>query len=494
MDGQAKAAVEPKIDFQQWDRRFEDWMKEEHIPGGVYAIFTTKGVTHILNYGKSSLEKDTPVTDRTQFRIASMTKSFTSLAALMLRERGQLSLDDPVEKHIPEFAKAIASTNLFTDSPTIRVRNLMSMTAGFPTDDPWCDRRMCDSKDEFQALLAKGLTFSRPPGVEFEYSNLSYGILGQIIDKVTGMRYQDFITQEIFKPLGMNDTVWEYKDQENLSSCYRWRTDNWNIEEPVHDGVFGAMAGIITTAHDLAKYAALHLQAWPPRNGEDNMFVKRAVLREMHTPKEFIGQFYTYRIPGIGSKPHMASYSYGLRCHEDVNWNKGGRLVWIRHSGGLPGWGSDWRFLPEHGFGILAFGNRTYTPIGRFCDELMYTVVTKNPDYFPVRTLAVSSILSQRCNQLYEMLSSSDWSKFDLPSIFASNFFLDFSLEERVFDLLLALSDQGEIVEGQVLVITPESNTQGAFILKCSQGQLKVTMSMSPENPPLIQEVIYNAY
>ena len=107
------------------------------------------------------LETNRPVTADTLFRIASMTKSFTALSILKLRDEGRLSLDAPAETYLPEIRGWRYPTE---DSPRIRVRDLLTHTAGFVTDDPWGDRQTPLPEADFTRLLREGVPFTRPPG------------------------------------------------------------------------------------------------------------------------------------------------------------------------------------------------------------------------------------------------------------------------------------------------------------------------------------------
>ena len=144
-----------------------------------------------------------------------MTKSLTAMAILKLRDEGKLRLDDPAENYIPELK---AHKYLTADAPRITVRNLMTHSAGFPEDNPWGDRQLADSDADFINLIKGGISNANVPVFAYEYSNLGFAMLGHIISVVSGKPYQQYITDTILKPLGMNDTQWEYT---------QFRRTNW---------------------------------------------------------------------------------------------------------------------------------------------------------------------------------------------------------------------------------------------------------------------------
>ncbi len=135
-----------------------------------------------------------------------MTKQFTALATLRLRDAGRVSLDAPAEKYIPEMRKWHYPTS---DSPKITVRDLLSHAAGFVTDDPWGDRQLAMTEADFTRFVAAGVPFSRAPGMAYEYSNFGFALVGRLVTNTARTNYSEYITDKFFKPLGMQHTVWD---------------------------------------------------------------------------------------------------------------------------------------------------------------------------------------------------------------------------------------------------------------------------------------------
>ena len=120
------------------DQFFANFVLDSHIPGLVYGIVAHGRLVYVRGLGVQDLESNRPVTPDTLFRIASMTKAFTALTILKLRNEGKLRLDAPAETYVPEMRGWKYPT---ADSPRIRVRDLLNHTGGFVTDDPWGDRQ-----------------------------------------------------------------------------------------------------------------------------------------------------------------------------------------------------------------------------------------------------------------------------------------------------------------------------------------------------------------
>ena len=131
--------------FPAIDGIFLSYAADKQIPGMVWGIVIDGQLAHVGTFGVQDLSTKTPVTETTVFRIASMTKSFTALAILKLRDQGRLSLEDPVTRWIPEFAKVELPTR---DSAPIKVRQLMSHSTGLPEDNPWADQQLAASDED----------------------------------------------------------------------------------------------------------------------------------------------------------------------------------------------------------------------------------------------------------------------------------------------------------------------------------------------------------
>src|SRR4051795_12957615 len=176
------------------DRILRSYATEKKIPGMVWGVVIDGRLAHTGTFGVRDRTSKAPVTVGTAFRIASMTKSFTALAILKLRDEGKLTLEDPVAKWIPEFARMEMPTR---DSPTLRIRHLLTHNAGFPEDNPWGDQQLGASDQQLTAWLKEGIPFSTTPGTRYEYSNYAFGLLGRIVTKASGMAYDRYVQTQI---------------------------------------------------------------------------------------------------------------------------------------------------------------------------------------------------------------------------------------------------------------------------------------------------------
>lgn len=465
--------------FPAIEKLYREFAEQNNIPGLAFGLVVDGELVLKGNYGYTDIANKTPVTSSTLFRIASMTKSFTAMAILHLRDQGRLQLDDPVEKYIPAMKNQAYPT---ADAPLVTIRHLLTHGAGFPEDNPWGDRQLADTDAELQEFLKEGIQFSNPPGLSYEYSNLGYALLGKIITEVSGKPYQEYIRENIWLPLQMNTSTFEHRDVApgKLAHGYRWINGDWREEDllpDTPDGSWGAMGSMISSIDEFSKYMAFHLSAWPASSLPETGPVRRSSVREMHHPWRFNGFNPNFRYPGGRQCAVASAYGYGLGWMVDCE----GRVM-IAHSGGLPGFGSQWRILPDFGIGVVAFANRTYSPINAVNMLVLDTLI--NSAGLKPRLGPVSNILEQRQQELMQVLP--DWKDAGESDLFAENFFPDNPIDslrkesQEVFARIGAVKGVGKM--------NAYNRLRGVFTIEGEKGKAEVFFTLSPEKQPRIQQ------
>lgn len=449
--------------------------KERHLSGVAWGIVVDKQLVVADAYGTANREKDIAASTTSAFRIASMTKSFTAMAIIKLRDEGKLSLEDEVTRFIPE---ADSLRYLTADAPPIKIKNLLTMTAGFPEDNPWGDRQLDEPEQMLTDLLREGISFSNVPAYAYEYSNTGFAMLGLIVERVSGMPYGKYIRQKIFNPLGMKNTWWEIDDvpDDKLVMGYRWEDGKYKMEPMLHHGIYGAMGGLITTIEDFSQYVSYHLSAWPPRSNGDDGPIKRSSLREMHTP-QFSRLDADAKDWNGNPCPELVGYGYGLRINKDC---KG--AFQVGHGGALPGFGSNYKFYPELGIGFMAFCNRTYTSPWPW--EEILPLIFEDLDLSP-RELPVSAVLKKRKEQVVELITT--WDNALEEQLLAENFYLDRSREKRVAEAEKALQQLGDVKE--VTAMKPSNQLRGYFDIEGENGTLHLFFTLTPEEDARVQRL-----
>jgi CubicO group peptidase (beta-lactamase class C family) len=458
------------------DAHFQRFQQVAHVPGLAYGIVKDGRVQHVGVMGVQELDTRRPVTAETLCRIASMSKAFTALAILKLRDDGKLSLDALAETYVPEMKTWRYPT---TDSPRIRVRDLLSHAGGFVTDDPWGDRQQVLPDADFTRMLRDGVPFTRAPGMTYEYSNFGYALLGRIITNVSGKPFKDYIEETIMRPLGMTATGYDINVSpiDRRAIGYRWENEVFVREPDMPHGAFGSMGGVQTSATDYAKWVAFLLSAWPPRDGAEDGPAWRSSVRELSQ-----GLNFPQRPPRPGSNStgcvQAMTYGMGFRVAQDCDAG-----FTLAHGGGYPGYGSYVLLMPEHGVGIFAFTNRTYSgPSGVVWDVAMEL---HQAGWFSGRALPVSPALAQAYRAAASMY---DARKLDPGrSLLAMNFLMDRSEQNWAAEFARLSREVGACRTDSP--ITATGALAGSFTWTCDRGAINGSLLLAPTNPPTIQSL-----
>lgn len=449
----------------------------ERMPGAVMGVIVDGELVWVKAAGVRETEKNAAVTPETVFRIASMTKSFTAMAILKLRDEGKLSLDDPVAKYVPVLADLSYPTS---DSPAITIRHLLTHSEGFPEDNPWGDRQLAQTDETIRAWMKAGIPFSTAPGTAFEYSNYGFGILGLIVAKASGKSYADYVRDNILRPLGMNASTFEMSQvpREQIALGYRREDNSWKPEPILAHGSFGSMGGLWTNAHDLARYVAFLLSAFPPRDEPERGPIKRSSAREMQQLWRFSPGGAYRSTTDAPLQLGVSGYGYGLGVSQDCRF-----AYVIGHGGGLPGYGSLMRWLPEYGVGLIAMGNLTYGGFGALFNDTLTTL--HRTGALQPREVKPSPALLQAQADISQLIIK--WDDALANRITADNFFLDAPMEARKSRWQSLAQDHGTCKPATT--IEPENALRGSWKMECDRGWLDVGITLAPTMPPKIQAI-----
>jgi CubicO group peptidase (beta-lactamase class C family) len=452
-------------------------------PAISYGIVRDGELVHAAGFGGRSLGGPAP-DERTVFRIASMSKSFTASAVMLLRDEGALALDDPAALYLPEL---VGWVNGAADAGPLTIRHLLTMTAGFPTDDPWGDRQQGLPLGEFDALLAHGVMFNWAPGTRFEYSNLGYAILGRIVTIASGMPYDEFIRTRLLDPLRMSRTGFtadEFPAAE-LATGYRRGPDGWQQLPFDPYGAFAPMGGVFSCVADLATWTAGFAAAFPPDGAADvggaAHPLAAASRRQMQLPQAVTGWRAPDRIPG-GPPAAPSYYGFGLFVDEDPAF---GRVV--SHSGGYPGFGSNMRWHPATGLGVVALGNGTYSSMHVLAELVLRALLSRSAAYHVALAPAAAGsavggpwpqtlAAADAVNKLLQ-----DWDDATADALFTENVALDRPYQERLGDLALIRDRIGAFAVDAVRPAESDTPAQRRWWLAGERGTVAVTIQLNPE-------------
>jgi len=256
--------------------RMQQFVDQGELAGAVTLIARHDGVVSLEAVGYQDLESKRPMRPDTLFRIASMTKPVTAVGIMILADEGKLAVDDPVEKHLPEFrgqqlaVRGPQGVTLQKPSRPITLRDLLTHTSGMPGGLPrepanLYVTRDCTLADAVRLFTKEPLQFE--PGTKWQYSNIGIDTLGRIIEVVSGESYETFLQKRVFDPLGMVDTCFypSPAQAERIATTYRQEqgklvpTTSLIIGHP-SDGKYPIPAGgLCSTAADLARFYRMML-------------------------------------------------------------------------------------------------------------------------------------------------------------------------------------------------------------------------------------------
>ena len=457
-------------------------------PGLAYGVIADGALVHAGGFGERWRGGPVPDAD-TLFRIASMTKSFTAALVLKLRDNGALRLDDPAVDYVPEL-RGVAPP--IAGCPPITIRHLLTMTAGFPTDDPWGDRQQGLAPAAFATLLADGeARCAWVPGTKFEYSNLGYAVLGRVISSVTGLDYAHAVRTDVLEPLGLDRTGYEAADVDQIHLARGYQRDGaeWRELAPDPYGAFAPMGGIFSCVRDLSRWVAWFADAFSP--GDAGRPLSRQSRREMQLGQVAItdeGSHVVVRFGGAAS----ISYGFGLFAEDDPAF---GTIV--QHSGGYPGFGSQMRWHPSTGLGTVVLANSTYARAGALAGELLSALLTAQARQRSER--ASSSIrgpfpggapwpetLTAR-DRISDLLS--DWSDDVAAGLFAPNIELDRPLAQRRAEIDALRERIGQFAVDPQRPAEFDSPAHCRWWLAGATGTVAVEIKLAPLRQLLVQQL-----
>jgi CubicO group peptidase (beta-lactamase class C family) len=493
------------VDFADVDTLAAGYHQRGGQPGLAYGIVIGGELVHAAGLGERHLGGPPPDAD-TVFRIASMTKSFTASAVLALRDDGVLELDDLAEAYVPELR---GWPMVSPDSARVSLRHLLTMTAGFPTDDPWGDRQQGLPLEEFVSFLSGGVSFNWAPGTRFEYSNLGYAILGRVITAVTGVAYADYVRHRLLHPLGMTRTGYEAEEFETpgqqttgsagIARGYRRSPGGWSEVAFEPCGAFAPMGGIFSCVRDLTRWVAGLAAAFPPGDPDagGKHPVRRSTRREMQLPQVQTGWDKPSGFPG-NMVAALSAYGFGLFVEEHPVL---GRVV--SHSGGYPGFGSNMCWHPATGTGVIALGNGTYAAMQPLTARLLEVVARHREPPSHGYALALAPVETRRPQSAGgpgpwpETLAARDavsqllrsWDDAGAARLFSPNVAQDAPFTERRSRIALVRERIGDFSDDAGR--RPEFDTPAhcRWWLAGKRGVVQVQIQLNPERPPRVQSL-----
>lgn len=324
---------------ENFDNWVENGLTKWNLPGMAIAVVKDGEVLMAKGFGEKKLGGGSPVDEHTVFGIASVSKNITAAALAILVDEGKLNWDDKVIEHMPWFALSDPWV-----TAQVTVRDLLIHRVGVG--------RMLGNRLQFMTNLSRDEVINQMRYMDFEapfrdksvYSNVMYSVAGQLIEYIEGVSWDTFLTERVFKPLGMNNTntsITQFNAQTNLATPHQeingkvtpieWR--NWDNAGPA--------GGVNSTVSDVAKWMLLQLGT--PGTYKNTSLISETQMQEMHKPQ----------IISPRANPYDTQASYGF------GWNifdyKGERI--LTHGGATDGFSTSVYMLPNQNLGIVVITN-----------------------------------------------------------------------------------------------------------------------------------------
>jgi len=351
-----------KPDFQA---SFDAYVKADGVVGAAFVIVDKGHISESHHIGMADLEANQPVDSNTIFHWASITKTLTAVAVMQLRDRGKLSLDDPIIRYVPELARVHGENNRIAQ---VTLRHLLSHTAGFqsPTwpyrDDskPWQPFEPTQWEQLVAMMPYQELAFA--PGSRFQYSNPGFIYLARVIEAVTGDPFQVYVQKDILTPLGMTHTYYNtspYHLAAHRSNNYTLRVTSDGRTQRVANGrefdtgITTANSGLNAPLSDLAEWVGFLSGADPL--GASPAILSRKSLEEMWQPVAAVEPDFADAPPEFMG---LSFFLYPRGSGADA-------VTLVGHTGHQAGFAAFFVMNPKNGRAVIANFNTSHSEADR---------------------------------------------------------------------------------------------------------------------------------
>ena len=401
------------MDWKTFYRDAETFFETEGIPGGAVVVVRDGTVVLAEGFGLRDVGAEKSVTPDTIFGVASLTKSFTALALLLLGAEGKLRLTDPLRTYLPTFRYPGLGRD---DGGEVSLLHAASHTSGVPPlpglsyalrpsqigdpgerflrGYPEAVPTLQTTADLLEFLAAQTAPPVAAPGQVVSYQNDMYGLLGAVIEIASGVPYTQFVEARILAPLGMTRSTFDLARTEtlgNVTTLYAedpkgrvYASPQWE-HAPAHL----ATGFLKASAHDLGRYLNFLLEPTPTLN------ISPEQVQQLWTPRAWC-------VPGT---------AYGLGLMVRPNYHG---VTLVRHGGGLKGVSSHLGFVPEHNLGVAVLSNLEDKPISRLWLAALNTALGLEPET-PLYTLPKQEASLEAKQKLVGSYRSGEpWGKFEV--------------------------------------------------------------------------------
>jgi len=353
--------------FSQYDRR--------DTPGCVIAIIKDGRIIYKRAYGMADLERDVPLTTKSVFELGSLSKQFVAMSILLLSESGSLSIDDDIRKYIPEipsYRRIITINHLIHHTSGIRDYYGLMTLSGMPIENHYTEAQIFE-------LITRQKELNFPPGEKYLYSNTGYFLLGNIVKIISGKSLQEYADENIFKPLGMNSTLFNDDFTRVIKNraigYFSKKEGGYGLANYVSDIV--GDGGVMTSVEDLFLW-------------DQNFYYNKLGKGR----QEIIKQFLT---PGALNNGKEIDYAFAIEI-ETYNG-----LKTFGHDGGWAGYRSHMIRFPGNFFSVICLSNLAdFGPTA--INKRIADIYLRDKSYINIQKSAKISMLKAKSNNQSELL------------------------------------------------------------------------------------------
>jgi CubicO group peptidase (beta-lactamase class C family) len=336
----------PDPSFAELSRLVRETQANERIPSISAAAVGNGDVVWQEALGLASVEPEERATSDTQYRVGSITKTFTAAAVMQLRDAGELSLDDRLEQHLPE-----------AHHGTLTLRRMLAHMSGLQREMPGYVWETLDFPD--RAGLVSGLADAQqvlPPGARWHYSNLAFALLGEVVARRSGLEYEDYVREHLLEPLDLSRTSFEPGAPTASAYFVEPYTDRVRPEQNVIKGAFAAAGSLWSTTADLARWGVVLVE------GAEGV-LRRETAEEMRAFQSM-----------ADLEEWKLGWGLGLMLLRE------GDRIFVGHGGAMPGFLAGLAVSPKERSGAVVLVN---SGAGVKIDELTRKLAVVAADAYP---------------------------------------------------------------------------------------------------------------
>jgi CubicO group peptidase (beta-lactamase class C family) len=334
----------PETLAAELERRIRKEQRDKRLPSVAAAVVRGGELVWESAVGAADAQQQREATPDTQYRVGSITKTFTAAAVMQLRDAGKLDLEDTLDRHVERAAHA----------PTLR--RLLSHTSGLQRethDEAWLTARFADVPELIDTLdRAEGVL---PPGARFHYSNLAFALLGVVVERVSGVPYAEYVARNLLQPLGLERLSFEPRGEAATGYLVQPYTDGVWAEAPIATGAWIAAGQMWGTVRDLCRWAWFLAEP-------DERVLRRETVEEMRTLQSMSDH-----------ERWTGGYGLGLMLVRD------GERILAGHGGSMPGFIAGVYVSPADKVGAAVLTNSTSAALEALTTKLVAETVERWP-------------------------------------------------------------------------------------------------------------------